>query len=155
MKTDISKDYNCVLSVVDIAVIDFNKKRLLLGRKPNEVKYRFIGGFTDLHQDRSYEDAARRELQEEAPNIEASLLKYIGSSIIDDPRYRNDRNKLFTSFFYCEYVFGQTKAGDDLAELQWFDIDKIKYADIVEEHKILLDMFLVTWMNLDRTVYES
>jgi bifunctional NMN adenylyltransferase/nudix hydrolase len=113
---------------------------LLLGRKANEDLFRFIGGFTDPTDD-CYEDAAKREASEET-GLEIGQPRYIGSKKIDDWRYRNEADKIITHLFVADYVFGNPKAQDDIAELRWFDVDKITPAMVVAPHKVLLEMFL-------------
>jgi bifunctional NMN adenylyltransferase/nudix hydrolase len=58
--------------------------QLLLGRKPNEKLYRFIGGFSDPRSE-SFEHDAKREVMEEA-GIEVGDLRYLGSLNVDDCR---------------------------------------------------------------------
>jgi bifunctional NMN adenylyltransferase/nudix hydrolase len=104
---------------VDVAVMSSDYQKVLLGRKPHETKYRFIGGFVDP-TDGSLEVAARREVREETGNIEISDVTYISSSIVDDWRYRYEDDKIITTFFSCTYVYGCPTPTDDIGELRWF-----------------------------------
>lgn len=141
LQTNISHDFKSAIAAVDIACVNSTNKIILLGRKSNALKYRFIGGFVD-EKDKSYLAAARREFLEEAPNIEASNFEYLGSLRINDPRYENDRCKIFTTLFLTEFIYGNTKAGDDLEQLEWFPIAEATAKFIVDEHQELWRLFL-------------
>ena len=56
-----ANQYNKVVPTVDVAIVRPTDGFLLLGRKANETKFRFIGGFTE----ESLESAVRREVMEE------------------------------------------------------------------------------------------
>jgi len=119
--------YPKVYPTVDVAVFDPTRAFIYLGRKPHEMKLRFIGGFADPVKDKSYEDTAHREVREEA-NLEMNRLEYIGSSWVDDVRYRGEVDKIITIFYRGFVNVGIPKAGDDIAELH-----RLKYADVTEE----------------------
>lgn len=140
---NLAKDYNCALAAVDIAVVDCDRERVLLGRKPDQKLFRFIGGFVDV-ADESYEEAALRELREEAPNIEVCKLslRNIGNEQICDERYLNDKDRIFTTLFFVAYIFGDIKAGDDLEELKWIDFKDIEGYNIRPEHCGLLEKLI-------------
>lgn len=136
--------YDQVIPTVDVAIIDHYHGRILLGRKKGETKYRFPGGFVDP-KDRNYEQAAKRESIEECGGLELSNFKYVCSSQIDDWRYRNESDKIMTTLFMCDYIFGSPVASDDLEELRWFNItvlfseDLCKHEYSIEpEHIVLL-----------------
>lgn len=140
--TNIAKNYNSAIAAVDIAVINYDLQLVLLGRKPKAKKFRFPGGFVDV-KDKSYEETAHRELQEECPNIEADDFRYIGSLQIDDPRYRNDKDKIFSCLFTAQYIYGNLQAGDDLEELSWFNFSQLEdEKNIVPEHNGLRKILL-------------
>lgn len=130
--------YPSGLSVVDVACI--SDTSILLGRKNGEVLWRFPGGFFDPKQDTSLEEAAKRELREEAGTFETSDWKYLGSHRVDDHRYRNSIHKLVTSFFVCKFLWGGLKAGDDLADVRWFSWENALPEGVVPEHKPLVSM---------------
>ena len=141
--------YNCALCAVDIAIVSTNEyRKVLLGRKPNQDKFRFPGGFVDWTKDRCFEDAAKREAKEECGDIELAEPYYLGSAQIDDPRYRNDKDKIFSAFYQCSYLFGICKGGDDLAEVKWFDIDALTPENLVPEHAVLLDLLKKNGKNI-------
>lgn len=125
---------------VDIAVV--HEGKLLLGRKANETKYRFIGGFFDPECDASLEAAARREVSEETGGMTVEIDKYIGSFVVDDWRYRGERDKIITTLFQAKKLYGPSLPSDDIAELKWFNLNHISLFDIMDEHKPLMNMFM-------------
>lgn len=133
----------------DAAIIDKTKNRILLGKKRDEKEYRFPGGFADPFQDKTMEQAVRREISEECPGIEVSDPEYIGSTMIDDWRYRNERNKIMTFFYAVTVIYGSPGADDDLAEVRWFSLDDLDKVELVENHKILREMLKKYLANLD------
>lgn len=127
--------------------MDFYEKRILLGRKPNEKLFRLPGGFAEIGSD-SYEEDAIREVKEET-NLEVLGLCYVGSTLVDDWRYRNQRDKIKTLLFAVPNWRGVLKAGDDLEEIQWFPWNVLEDKDItnvVPNHIKLLGM-LFAWKN--------
>lgn len=123
---------------VDIAVVDFGRKRVLLGGRKNEPGVRrFIGGFVDK-TDESLEFAAKREVFEEASGMEVDNLHYLGSCRIDDWRYRGTEDGIMTAFFAADYIFGAAKAGDDMDSLEWVPFSEFE-KNIVAAHKPLAE----------------
>jgi bifunctional NMN adenylyltransferase/nudix hydrolase len=135
-------------ATVDIAIFNEDNSKVLLGRKPKEDKFRFIGGFSTPTSN-SYEDDAIREVEEET-HLVINYPAYIGSYLIDDWRYRSETNKIKTLFFVATHTSGIPQAGDDIAELKWFDIKKLKKVDIVEAHSVLLEA-LQEYLSIDIT----
>ncbi len=129
----VSNKYPNAFQCVDIAPINEKDETLLLARKPNEDKYRFIGGHVDPTDD-SLEMAAMRELHEEAGiNINVSKMTYITSQKVDDWRYKQEEDKIITALFQCFYLWGGATANDDIAEVRWFKIkDLLKEGEIVK-----------------------
>lgn len=123
------------LPTVDMAIIDAEKERLLLCRKPNQTLFRFVGGFATPDSE-CYEDDAAREVKEET-HLVCQNYRYLGSAKVNDWRYRNERDKIKTLFFVCEYTGGNPQADDDIAEVRWFDLATLKETDLVEEHRML------------------
>ncbi len=136
------RHYPTCFPTVDIAILNEDGTRLLLGRKPNEKLFRFIGGFADPTST-SYEDDAAREVREET-SLEVDDIEYITSMKVDDWRYRGEPDCIKTMLFTARYVFGRPEPKDDIAELRWFDycdsegIQKINPLDIVPHHRPLL-----------------
>ena len=113
--------YPKMFPTVDVALFNDDGTKILLARKPQEQKHRFVGGFVD---NEPYETAAKREVIEET-HLEISDPEYIGSFVIDDWRYRREIDKIITAFFKAKVLFGVPTPDDDIAELRWFEIDKV------------------------------
>jgi len=122
---------------VDIVAYN-NEGQLLMAKKPNETKYRFIGGFVD-RTDESWEKAARREFSEETGGeIEIGDFNYVGSTSIKDWRYSNSESGIMTSLFIVEYLWGIIKPTDDIESLHWVSpMDVDVESEVMEEHKFL------------------
>ena len=133
--------YPVAYQTVDVAILN-DKGEILLAKKPFEKKWRFIGGFSNPERD-SLEQDVRSEVKEEA-NIEVDGITYIGSTKIDDWRYKNETDKIKTSFFVAKYIFGRPEGGDDVAEVKWFKLNNFDvYGDtLIEEHMILWNMLI-------------
>jgi len=135
--------YPKVYPTVDIAVFRENMKYVLLGRKSQRKAWQLPGGFVDP-SDRDFESAAHRELHEECGSLEVSRMRYLGSTKIDDWRYRNEEDKIITTLFATDLVFGDTRAQGDLAEVRWFRTNElnrmIEENLIAKEHVILMEM---------------
>lgn len=117
--------YTKVYPTVDVAVFRNDKTEILLGSKHINNKWRLLGGFSDP-EDNNFEEAAKRELLEEAGPIEVGTLSYEMSCKIDDWRYRNEADKIITTVFSCDHIFGTPKGQDDIAEVDWFKIKDLK-----------------------------
>lgn len=128
-----SNTYRKVYPTVDIAVFRNNKEELLLGRKDIDNKWRLLGGFTDP-TDVSYEDAAKRELQEECGQIEVGEMRYEKSMRVNDWRYRNESDKIITCLFSTDFISGMPKGNDDIAEVSWYSLNEVK--QMLEQHTI-------------------
>jgi bifunctional NMN adenylyltransferase/nudix hydrolase len=130
---------------VDIAVMRQDNSEVLLGKKSTSHKWRFPGGFVDPG-DTNFEQAARRELTEECGAIETGNMQYVASAQIDDWRYRTETDKIMTTLFKTEFLFGNPQASDDLDEVGWFSVNELKtmVADgkITEEHEELIQLLL-------------
>lgn len=128
-----------VYATVDVAIWNEDHTRLLMARKPKENLYRFVGGFADPRSP-SFEADARREVAEET-GLEISNPKYIGSTLVDDWRYRAEVDKIKTLLFEATRLFGgQPKANDDIAEVRWFDWANLREDMLVPTHHPLLAM---------------
>lgn len=116
--------YLKVYPTVDIAVFRNNKTELLLGKKDIDNKWRLLGGFSDP-TDNSYEEAAKRELEEECGPIVTTSMHYEKSFRVDDWRYRRESDKIITALFSTEYVSGEAKGSDDIGEVQWYTLSTV------------------------------
>jgi len=142
------KEYPSAIATVDIIPICYSRKtssyQILLGRKKKHGdKLCFIGGFVDAEKDNSFLDAAHRELKEEVPSLERPILKYLFSTKVDDPRYKDKAAKIFTSFFLAETDYIPHSAGDDLDAVVWADLDVLVWNPdmLVQEHaKMIQDL---------------
>jgi bifunctional NMN adenylyltransferase/nudix hydrolase len=133
--------YPICYGTVDVAILDRSKKKVLVGKKSTDLAYRFIGGFSDT-KSQSYEDDARREVREET-GVEIDNLTYIGSTLIDDWRYRKEQDKIKTMFFVADYIFGRPEAADDIALVEWITYDELLFdKQFIHEHGVLQDMLI-------------
>ena len=127
---------------VDVAAINADG-HILLAKKANEGKLRFVGGFVD-RADCSYEEAAKREFNEETGG-EIINLKYIASQKIDDWRYAKEADGIMTTLYLGEFVGGTIEPNDDIVYLHWVNPTEIDVEnDIMEEHKTLMVKLLTT-----------
>jgi bifunctional NMN adenylyltransferase/nudix hydrolase len=132
--------YPTAFQTVDVAIVN-ERREVLMVKKPGEMQWRFVGGFSDPRSE-SLEHDVRREVMEET-QVEIGGILYIGSTIIDDWRYRHEVDKIKTAFFVAKYLYGRPQGADDVEVAAWINIDDlIKNQDIVPEHKVLLKMFI-------------
>jgi bifunctional NMN adenylyltransferase/nudix hydrolase len=133
--------YPTVYSTIDVAIFAEKRTKILLGKRRTEKKdkWRFIGGFVDPN-DNSKETTVRREVSEEAPGIEVSTPEYIGSIRVNDWRYEKEVDKIMTTMYAVDIIFGKPDAGDDIDDVKFFDYNKLTENDIVEEHIPLFRM---------------
>ena len=109
----------------------------MLGKKKDEEKYRFFGGFVDP-KDTSYLQAAIRELKEECPDLTIRVsYRELGSFKVDDWRYRGSKNSIMTSvfLFFTEY-YQIYKGGDDIEKTKWFKREDVP-ENLTEEHLLI------------------
>lgn len=118
--------YNWPRPMLTVDAIVFNvseaSPRLLLikrGNEPFKGKWAFPGGFVNM--DEELEDAVARELAEETGlrGVKLTQLQAFGKCG-RDPRGRN-----ITVAFIGITKDNKIESGDDAAEAQWFDIDKL------------------------------
>ncbi len=119
-------DWPRPMVTVDAAVFTFSgdKARVLLinrGNEPFKGKWALPGGFVGM--DEELEDAVVRELAEETglPTVRLEQMRTFGTV------GRDPRGRMITIVFMGIAAEGQDKikAGDDAAQAQWFDIEKL------------------------------
>lgn len=135
-----------VVPCVDIAVYRYrtltgaHQLQILLGRKLSETGWRLPGGHVDI-TDPDYTTAARRELYEETGMTCETTPAVIGSYAIDDWRLRGRPDvKYMSTLFAVPYHHGIPQAGDDLDEVDWFDIDKATDAVLIDHRPLIVAM---------------
>jgi len=124
---------------IDVAILNEDETKLLVGRKGFENTFRFVGGFTDI-EDQSLEQTVTREANEETKN-EIGDIQYVSSRKVDDWRYRGEGDRaVMTVFFKAKKVFGSDTASDDIVETKWVDVfdENLKLVD--EHQKLLKDL---------------
>jgi bifunctional NMN adenylyltransferase/nudix hydrolase len=120
--------YPNVWPCADVVVYDGDNQSILLGRKPQEEKFRFIGGHVDP-SDKSYEHAALRELKEEAgSHLEVGGLdevEYVCSGHINDWRHERYNSTIKSTLYLVQRKWGKAEPNDDIAQVEWFSVDEI------------------------------
>lgn len=134
-----------VYPTVDIAIVNEDRTTVLLGQKKIEGgKWRFLGGFVDS-TDNTILHAARREaLEETGFGLELGDFTYIGTTQIDDWRYRGSSDCIMTTFFRATRLWGKERANDDIDRLRWFPLDENLLELLVEAHQPLGQLLLAT-----------
>lgn len=134
--------YPVSFQTVDIGVIKHESQEILLGRKQTDPEglWRLPGGFVDP-SDSSLESAAARELREEVGNIMTHEITYLGSSKVEDHRYRNESDKIMTALFLTYYMGGRVAANDDLEEVAWLLLENV-LERVIPEHKVLVEKII-------------
>lgn len=119
------QQYDKVYPTVDCVIFtDTTFSKIWMAKKANESKLRFVGGFADPN-DNSFEETAIREAREET-NLTCVVAGYIGSTKIDDWRYRNEFDKIITNIFALVPIEKQKPmAMDDIKELHMVDLNKV------------------------------
>lgn len=132
--------YPTCFPTVDIAVLDKENGNVLMVKKPDEDGWRFPGGFANPESP-SYEADARREVAEET-GVEIDGIKYIGSTLIDDWRYRNNTDQIKTLFFEATYIFGRPEGADDVELAMWVSLVDLfeGKVNVVTAHLPLVEM---------------
>lgn len=134
-------------STVDIAPVDDAEERVLgVTKLWFDGKWSFSGGFVDPEKDRTDEDAARRERGEEVLGIKTfDVYQQLGKRmLVDDPRYRNSKDKIFTSLFVTQYRSGNAMPGDDAKGTRWFYRHELE-SMFVPWHQPLVERLKERW----------
>lgn len=132
--------YPVIYSCVDIAIIKDDE--ILLGKKPGEDKYRFIGGFVDINDESDYASCRRESYEETGATVEP--YEFVTSMKVDDWRYKNEKDKkIMTRLYKARFINGPIAPADDISELRWFKISEVDtIQDIVFEHSELFDRLI-------------
>lgn len=137
--------YPTAYQCTDVAL--YVKGMLLVGQKKTDGgKWRFIGGFTQP-TDTSLEHTAAREVSEEV-GLSVGSLTYIGSTKIDDYRYRGTNDSLMSALFLATEALGMYTPGDDIDDCRWMPLDEFK-ENCVPEHEPLLKLLIEYLENND------
>jgi bifunctional NMN adenylyltransferase/nudix hydrolase len=137
--------YPTAFQTVDVAILN-EKHEVLLVKKPGEDKWRFVGGFSDPRS-QSLEIDAKREVMEET-GVTVGEPMYIGSTLIDDWRYRKETDKIKTAFFVTKYICGVPEGNDDVEVAGWVKLkDLTDNKNIVPEHEVLLKMLVELFLS--------
>lgn len=133
-------DYPRTVPTVDIAVFTQDMKNVYLVRKNGEDKFRFPGGYVEAGQ--TLEDAAYREVQEEVGDFEIEPMKYAGSMVVDDWRYRSENSNILTTLFWTVRQWGPVRIRDkqEIAEVRQFNYETLEPDMLMTEHRPLLEM---------------
>ncbi len=110
----------------------------LLGQKPGESLWRFIGGFSEPTTP-SYEFDAKREVMEET-GLDISDLKYIGSALIPDWRWGGEPDQIKTLIFTGKASTMGGSPDDDIAKLRWFKESELEESLFIDTHAIIFSI---------------
>jgi len=123
--------YVNAIPCVDIAIFNETRTKMLMARKANETKYRFVGGHVDAGE--TYEDAAKREVKEET-GLDVVIIDYICSHVVFDWRHNSEKTDITTILYTAEILAGKPEAKDDIEELLWVNIIDFPVEKIVKGH---------------------
>ncbi len=132
---------------VDVCAFRMFKNRLQVllinrGREPFKGLLAFPGGFVDIENLESPDDAAKRELQEETgiKNLEGQLKQFkTYASGTRDPRWYMVSIAYYYIMTEAEELIEFT-AGDDASNVQWYDLDDVKGKLAFDHEQILNDL---------------
>ena len=81
----------------------------------------------------------------EEANVEVGNIQYVGSLLVNDWRYKSERDKIKTALFQTKYLYGKPEGGDDIAFVKWIKTEDVKnnFATVVEPvHHNLVEMLI-------------
>ena len=141
------KPYGNIYPTVDAIVTKVKNgvSYILMGRKHGENQWRLPGGHVDL-SDKSFEDAVVREVREET-GLDFEHLEYptfLETRKLNDRRYRGSKDAVFTTVFILKWCQGETKAGDDLEQVAWISIIRLRTGtlEILDDHKQIIKNYV-------------
>jgi bifunctional NMN adenylyltransferase/nudix hydrolase len=133
--------YPRVIPSIDLAPLSQDDKKVLLCKKYEEDKFRFIGGFVHVTDEHGEHSCRRIFNKKTGGNCEVGGFKHICSLKINDWRYRGEEDVIMTNFYRCKYMFGPISPSDDISELKWTELElfneKWIQDNIIEEHQPL------------------
>lgn len=136
--------YPIMHAVCDLAIIDPpNDRVLLIGKKHHDGLLTFAGGFAEK-RDGNGEKTAIREGSEEVLGIAFSEPVYVGTLVIDDPRFRGIEDGLMGTFYYARYLGGEPRAGDDADYVRWVHPDDMEKT-LAPWHRPLAALLKTSW----------
>lgn len=104
------------------SVLPIKDGKVLLAKRgvdPHKGAYDIIGGFMEEHE--LPEETAIREAKEES-GLDIKITSLLG---IYNDVYGEDGNRTLNLHYLGEVVGGKMQAMDDVAALEWIDIDKV------------------------------
>lgn len=129
------------------SVLPVKDSKVLLairGREPNTGAYDVIGGF--MEADELPEEAALREAKEET-NLDMKIVELLG---IYNDVYGEDGERTLNLHYIAEIVGGEMRPMDDVAGLEWVDINNIPPNLAFQNTKdVLADLKI--WYSKDQT----
>lgn len=105
----------------------------LLGQKPGESLWRFVGGFSEPTTP-SYEFDATREAMEET-GLDIQNLEYIGSTLIPDWRWAGEPDQIKSLIFTGTSMTMGGKANDDIAKVKWVKASELDETVFISTHQ--------------------
>lgn len=119
--------------------------QILIGRKPQEDKWRFPGGFVEPGE--RFVDAAARELKEETDLYCEGGFSIVDDFILDEWRIRGQKGVSHRTILCAGFhSWGRAIAGDDLEFVAWYPLAYVheKRMDmLMPEHIKLLERLMV------------
>jgi ADP-ribose pyrophosphatase YjhB (NUDIX family) len=129
------KRHKSPVLTVDV-IIENGDEIVLIKHKKDwfKGKWGMPGGHVEYGE--TVEDAALREAKEET-SLDVRLKEILG--VYSDPK-RDKRGHYVTTVFIADYLGGELRGKDDVADAKWFNINNLPYDEMAGDHpKILKD----------------
>ena len=113
--------------VVDMIIQDAKTNRFVGIKKNDFLSLHLPGGFCDPTSFSNEEDASRETLEEVGLVIDESSWVYMGSTNINDWRYRGEKHQIRSNIYFA-IVDSDTQtleAGDDAVSVDWYTRDQM------------------------------
>lgn len=139
-------EYPRASNTVDAIIIDKQSKSKVLlikrGNDPFKGYWALPGGYIEMSE--TLEESIKREILEETNIVNQTFYQY---KTFGNP-HRDPRGRTITTIFYCFYANDEDHhAGDDAADIKWFDIKDI--ALLAFDHAEILKEFCKDILNED------